>query len=40
MLNKMNDPMILVEVDEVERDQHPQGVDSARRHNPYSLIGL
>src|ERR1019366_2060394 len=40
MLNQVNDPMMLVKIDQIERNEHPQRMNSAGRHDPDALVGL
>ncbi len=39
MLHQMNHSMLLIQINQVERNQHSQRVNPARRDNPYSLVG-
>jgi hypothetical protein len=40
MLDQMNDAMVPVQVDQIQRKQYTQGMNSARRHHPDSFIGF
>jgi hypothetical protein len=40
MLDQMNDAMVPVQVDQIQREQYTQSMNSARRHHPDSFIGF
>src|ERR1017187_4958973 len=40
MLDQMNDAMVPVQVDQIQREQYTQRMNSARRHHPDSFIGF
>jgi hypothetical protein len=35
----MNNPIVLIEINQIEREKQSQGMDSSGRHHPYPFIG-
>jgi hypothetical protein len=39
VLDQMDDPIIFVEINDVDREKEPERMDAPRGHNPDSLVG-